>query len=92
MIKQEEFAQLVLEMREAQREWFDFATHLDVPRSRQERQDALKRVKAEEKKVDAWLQKYLGERVQLDMWARNVKGSEVAGVYEVPAKEEDVDA
>lgn len=92
MTKQDVFIQLVISMREVQREWFDFATHLDVPRSRQERQDALKRAKEAEQKVDAWLQKYLSERVQLDMWARNVKGSEVAGVYEVPAKEEDVDA
>jgi hypothetical protein len=84
----DEFVTLVCDMREAQREWFDFATHLDVPRSREQRADVLKRAKAAEQKVDAWLQKYTADRVQLEMWKRDVKGSELPGVYNVTREED----
>lgn len=34
-------------------------------------------------RVDIWIQKHIAEKVQLELWTRSVKGSEVPGAYNV---------
>jgi len=72
MTTHEEFITMVLAMREAQIEFFE--TH---------RAGALAEAKKYETRVDAWLQKHISEKVQLELWVRSVKSSESPGVYDV---------
>ncbi len=85
----EEFVGLVIAMREAQRNYFELATHLDGCTRAHQLRRALQAAKAAEQKVDAWIQQYLAERVQLEIWTRGVKGSESPAAYNV-AREEDL--
>jgi hypothetical protein len=73
----DDFVTLVIAMREAQREFFE--TH---------NKSLIAECKRLETKVDTWIQKYLAERVQLDLWTRAIKGSETPGVYTVAHDEE----
>jgi len=66
----EEFISMVSAMREAQREYFEKHTR-----------PLLAECKILERKVDRWLQKSLADKVQLEMWTRSVKSSEIPGVY-----------
>ncbi len=72
MSSTEEFITLVVKMREAQRDALEKPT---TPNYRE-------RLKWEQK-VDEWIQRHIAEKVQLDMWTRSVKSSELAGVYNV---------
>lgn len=72
MTAHEEFITMVLAMREAQRE-------LEEKPTESTRREVVKLAT----RVDAWLQKYISEKVQLDFWTRSVKGSESPGVYDV---------
>lgn len=72
MTTHEEFITMVLAMREAQRE-------LEERPNESTRREVVKL----STRVDAWLQKYISEKVQLDFWTRSVKGSESPGVYDV---------
>lgn len=72
MTTHEEFITMVLAMREAQRE-------LEEKPTESTRREVVKL----SQRVDAWLQKYVTEKVQLDLWTRSVKGSESPGVYDV---------
>lgn len=72
MTSQEEFITMVVKMREAQRDYKEQAT----------RGNLAVQVKCETK-VDEWIQRHIAERVQLDLWTRSVKSSELAGAYNV---------
>jgi len=63
---------LVIAMREAQKEFFE-------TKKRGAMMEAIKY----ETRVDAWIQNYMAERVQLEMWAQAVKTDEVRGYYDV---------
>lgn len=72
MTTHEEFITMVLAMREAQRE-------LEERPNESTRRELVK-ITA---RVDAWLGRYISEKVQQDFWTRSVKGSEEPGVYDV---------
>lgn len=77
MSPSEEFITLVVKMREAQRDYKEQAT----------RGNLAVQVKTETK-VDEWIQRHIAERVQLDLWTRSVKSSELAGVYNLTDEED----
>lgn len=83
-----EFTELVISMREAQREYFALEDKDGVGVTGHHFRLVSQRRKAAEQKVDAWIQRYMAERVQLDLWTRSAKGSEGPGVYNATRDEE----
>lgn len=70
MTTDEVFIKLVASMREAQRDYFEKSTRAK-----------LAECKRLETKVDEWLMQHVAEKVQLELWTRSVKSSELPGVY-----------
>lgn len=68
----EQFITLVAKMRDAQRMRADEPTRANV-----------KACEDIEFKVDAWLQKHIAEKVQLELWTRGMQTDEQPGAYNV---------
>lgn len=68
----EDLITMVIALREAQKEFEERHTH----------QAMVDRIKYE-MKIDKFIQQYMADQVQLEMWTRSVKGSESPGVYDV---------
>lgn len=68
----EEFVTLVVKMREAQKLYAEQATRAN-----------LADLKKWETKVDEWIQRHIAQKVQIELWTRSVKSSELPGVYDV---------
>lgn len=77
MSNQDQFITLVLAMREAQKAFFE-------TKARSAMMEAVKY----ETRVDAWLQNFIADKVQLEMWNRSVKSSETPGAYNVSDEEQ----
>lgn len=72
MSSTEEFITLVTVMREAQKD-------ADENPTRGNMNEKQKR----ELRVDAWIQKHVAEKVQLELWTRSIATNETRGVYNV---------
>jgi hypothetical protein len=68
----DQFVTLVIKMRAAQKEFFEH----------KRRGDMMIAVKLESQ-VDRWLEGYVSEKVQLDMWSRSMRTDETPGAYNV---------
>ena len=68
----DELITLIIMMREAQKE--DLERHT--------RTSMMERTKYETR-VDMYIQRYMAERVQLDLWTRSTKSTEEPGAYNV---------
>lgn len=81
----DQFVTLVVSMRELQKEYFEAATRLDNVGRGHQLKVLLPKCKAAEQNVDVWIQQYISERVQLDLWIRGEpkKTDEVQAVYTV---------
>jgi hypothetical protein len=68
----EQFITMVIKMRAAQKEFFENRT----------RGNMMIAVKLESQ-VDRWLEGYVSEKVQLEMWSRSMRTDETPGAYNV---------
>lgn len=72
MSAHDDFVTMVMKMRAAQKDFFET----------KKRSSMVIAVKLETQ-VDQFLEKYVSEKVQLEMWARSMQTDEMPGVYNV---------